>query len=264
MEYIQFIILGVIQGVAEFLPISSSAHLILAPELLGWVDQGLAIDLAAHIGTLSAVVYYFRRDLQQMLGGWFSSGFSLENRQSRYVWYVIVATIPAVIAGFLLKDLVEGTLRDPLVIASTTIVYGLLLGWADYSGKQTRNESSLQWKDALLIGTAQVLALVPGTSRSGITMTTGLLLGLDRESAARFSFLMSIPVTLLAGSYGAMKLILSPEAVDWIAVMTVVIASACTAILTIHYFMKFLQRFGMMPYVIYRILLGMVLFYLYI
>lgn len=264
MDYIHFIVLGLIQGVTEFLPISSSAHLILAPELMGWIDQGLAIDLAAHVGTLSAVVYYFRRDLQKMLAGWFNSGFSLEHPQSRFVWYVIVATIPALVVGFLVRDLAEGMLRNPLVIASTTIVYGLLLGWADYSGKQTRNETALQWKDALLIGFAQVLALVPGTSRSGITMTTGLFLGLDRESAARFSFLLSIPVTLLAGSYGTMKLILSPEAVDWIAVLTVVIASACTAFLTIHYFLKFLQRFGMMPYVIYRVLLGVMLFYLYI
>ena len=263
MEYLHFIVLGMIQGVTEFLPISSSAHLILAPELFGWIDQGLSIDLAAHIGTLSAVIYYFRRDLQKVMMSWFSSGFSFENQQSRFVWYVLIATIPAAVAGFLARDLVEGMLRNPLVIAGTTIVYGLLLGWADYFGKQIRSENSLSLKDVLLIGTAQILALIPGTSRSGITMTTGLMLGLSREAASRFSFLLSIPVTMLAGGYGALKLVLSPESVDWLAVIIVVLASASTAFLTIHYFMKFLQRFGLMPYVIYRMLLGATLLYLY-
>jgi len=264
LDHLHFILLGLIQGITEFLPISSSAHLILAPELMGWIDQGLAIDLAAHVGTVSAVIFYFRHDLQKMLTGWIGSGFSLQDRQSCMVWYVLVATLPAALAGFLTKDLAEGMLRNPLIIACTTIVYGILLGLADYIGKQTRTESALRWKDVLLIGSAQILALVPGTSRSGITMTTGLLLGLDRRSASRFSFLLSIPVTLLAGGYGALKLILSPEAVDWTAVFTVVVVSSATAFLTIHFFLKSLQRFGMMPYVIYRLLLGTMLFYLYL
>lgn len=263
MDHIQFIVLGLIQGLAEFLPISSSAHLILVPELFGWNDQGLAIDLAAHVGTLTAVVCYFRRDLQMMLVGWYGSGFSFKNRQSRYVWYVIVATIPAAIGGLLLGGLVEGTLRSPLVIAVTTIFYGILLGWADYSGKRNRDQSTLRWTDVWIISFAQVLALVPGTSRSGITMTAGLLLGLDRVAASRFSFMLSIPVTMLGGGYGALKLILSPQPVDWLAVFIVVAVSACTAFLTIHYFLKFLQRFGMMPYVVYRLVLGIALIVLF-
>lgn len=264
MDFIQFIILGLIQGVTEFLPISSAAHLILVPKLLGWADQGLAIDLAAHVGTLVAVVYYFRRDLQKMLATWYQSGFSLKDPQSCYVWYVLVATIPVAIAGFLARDLVGEHLRNPLVIAGTTIFFGLLLGWADYSGRRSRTESTLQWKDVLLIGLAQALALVPGTSRSGITMTAGLLLGLNREAASRFSFMLSIPVTLLAGGYGVIKLIQSSETVDWTAVLIVTLVSASTAFLTIHYFLKFLQRFGMMPYVIYRMLLGAILLYLFV
>lgn len=264
MDYLQFIVLGLLQGVTEFLPISSSAHLILAPELFGWVDQGLAIDLAAHVGTLSAVVYYFRRDLQKILAGWTDSHFSFTDPQSRFVWYIIIATIPVAIAGFLASDIVEGLLRNPLVIAGTTIVYGLLLGWADYAGKRNRTEVSLQWKDVMLIGASQILALIPGTSRSGITMTTGLLLGLDREAASRFSFMLSIPVTMLAGGYGALKLVLSSESVDWIAVFIVTFVSAATAFVTIHYFLKFLQRFGMMPYVVYRMVLGAVLIYLFV
>ncbi len=264
MEYFHFVVLGLLQGVTEFLPISSSAHLILAPELMGWIDQGLAIDLAAHVGTLSAVVYYFRRDLQKILAGWTSANFSFTDPQSRFVWYIIVATIPVAIAGLLSGDIVEQLLRNPLVIAATTIFYGLLLGWADYTGKRNRTEATLQWKDVMLIGASQILALIPGTSRSGITMTTGLLLGLDREAASRFSFMLSIPVTMLAGGYGALKLVLSPEAVDWVAVFIVTFVSAATAFITIHYFLKFLQRFGMMPYVVYRMVLGAVLIYLFI
>lgn len=263
MDHIQFIILGLIQGVTEFLPISSSAHLILVPELFGWADQGLPIDLAAHVGTLSAVVYYFRKDLRKMLAGWLGSGLSLQDSGSRYVWYVIAATLPVALGGLLASDLVEGALRSPFVIAMTTIIFGLLLGWADRTGRRDRGESALQWRDVVLIGLAQVLALVPGTSRSGITMTAGLLLGLDRVAASRFSFMLSIPVTMLAGGYGALKLALSPQPVDWLAVFIVVTVSAGTAFLTIHYFMKFLQRFGMMPYVIYRLILGVVLLSLF-
>lgn len=263
MDYLQYIVLGLIQGLTEFLPISSAAHLILVPEIAGWADQGLAIDLAAHIGTLLAVVSYFRRDLHSMLAGWTGSRFSFADRQSRYVWFVLVGTLPVAIAGLLMNDLVEHELRSPTVIATTTILFGLLLGWADYSGRRERNEDSLQWRDVMLIGIAQVLALVPGTSRSGITMTAGLLLGLDRVAASRFSFMLSIPVTLLAGGYGALKLVLSAESVDWLAVFIVTAVSAATAFLTIHYFLKFLQRFGMMPYVVYRMLLGVFLLWLF-
>lgn len=263
MDHIQFIVLGLIQGVAEFLPISSSAHLILVPEFFGWEDQGLAIDLAAHVGTLTAVVSYFRRELRAMLTGWVGSRFSFNNRQSLYVWYIAFATLPAAVGGLLLGGLVENTLRSPLVIAVTTVFYGILLGWADHYGRRNRHEEDIRWRDVIIIGLAQVLALVPGTSRSGITMTAGLLLGLDRLAASRFSFMLSIPVTLLAGSYGGLKLVLSPQPVDWSAVAIVIGVSAATAFLTIHYFLKFLQRFGMMPYVIYRLILGVVLVVLY-
>lgn len=264
LDYIHFIVLGLIQGLTEFLPISSAAHLILVPRVLGWEDQGLAIDLAAHVGTLSAVIFYFRRELKQMSAGWLSSGFSFDDRQSRYVWYLIVATLPVAITGLLASDFVELHLRDPLVIAATTILFGLLLWWADASGKRSRDEAVLEWKDVLIIGAAQVLALVPGTSRSGITMTAGLLLGLDRESASRFSFMLSIPTTFLAGSYGAYQLVSSATEVDWMAVVLVTVVSAVTAALTIHYFLKFLKRTGMLPYAIYRLILGGVLIYLFV
>ena len=264
MEYLHYILLGFIQGLTEFLPVSSSAHLILVPLLTGVADQGLAIDVAAHVGTLSAVVWYFRHDLKRMINSWYSSGYSFADSESRYIWFLIVATIPAALAGLLGAGFVENNLRSPFVIAGTTILFGLLLFWADFAGKQTRNTASLRWRDILIIGLLQALALIPGVSRSGITMTAGLILGLDRESASRFSFLLSIPVITLAGSYLGYKLVLSPVAIDWLAVLIVTVVSAVMAILTIHYFLRFIAKTGMSPYVIYRLLLGVVLIYIFI
>lgn len=263
MDYINFIILGLIQGLTEFLPISSAAHLILVPRILGWPDQGLAIDLAAHIGTLSAVIFYFRDDLRRIFTSWFSTGFSFEDRQSRFVWYLAFATVPVAIAGFFISGVVETHLRSPFVIAATAIIFGTLLWLADAFGRSNRTMDSLTWKDVMLIGMAQVLALVPGTSRSGITMTAGMLLGMDREAASRFSFLLSIPAISLAGAYGVYKLLSSPADVDWLAVLIVTLVSAVTAVLTIHYFLKFLKKMGMLPYAIYRVLLGLFLIYLF-
>ena len=198
-----------------------------------------------------------------MISDWYSSRFSLVNHQSRYVWYLLIATIPVAVIGLFTSGIVENYLRSPLVIAVSTILFGLLLWWSDYSGKQTRTESGLSWKDVIIIGVFQVLALIPGTSRSGITITAGLLLGLERESAARFAFLLSVPTIFLAGGYEGWKLLTSTTSVDWYAVLVVTVISFITAVLTIHYFMKFLNRTGMLPYVIYRLLLGSTLLYLF-
>ena len=263
-DYLRYIILGLIQGLTEFLPVSSSSHLILIPQLIGWQDQGLAMDVAAHVGTLCAVIYYFRNELQQMLGSWLNSRFSFEDKQSRYLWYLIIATFPIAIVGLVTSNIVELYLRDPLVIAGATILFALLLWGTDFYGKQNRHEDGLVWKDILVIGLFQVLALIPGTSRSGITITAGLLLGLDRESAARFAFLLSIPTIILAGSHVGIKLIAIPADVDWFAVMLVTLTSFFTAALTIHFFIKFLKYTGMLPYVIYRLILGVFLLYLFI
>jgi len=191
METAHIIWLALVQGLTEFLPVSSSAHLILVPSLLGWPDQGLAFDVAVHLGTLIAVVTYFRRDILNLFIAWLGSitgkGMSPE---ARLAWGVIVGTIPAGIVGLLFKDLIEIYLRSPLVIAATTIIFGLLLWFADKRAKLQRDELSLGWQDFLVIGGAQAMALVPGTSRSGITITAGLLLGLPREAAARYSFLL--------------------------------------------------------------------------
>ena len=265
MDLLQILTLALVQGLTEFLPVSSSAHLILVPVVLGWPDQGLAFDVAVHLGTLSAVVYYFRRAIATMVVDWLAS---LRQRrtvgESRLAWAVIVATLPAVVFGFVFKDAVETTLRGPLVIAITTIVFGLLLGWADLKGVRQRSEHQLGLRDMLVIGFAQALALIPGTSRSGITITAGLLLGLKRQAAARFSFLLSIPTILGAGLLKTKDLLEQTQAVDWQAIILGTTLSALSAYACIYWFLKLLDRMGMMPFVAYRLVLGGVLLWLFL
>ncbi len=258
MELGQILVLALVQGVTEFLPISSSAHLILSPYLFGFADQGLAFDVAVHLGSLLAVVTYFRRDLLLILRDW---GRSLPprapaTRHSRMGWLVILGTVPVVIGGALMKGLVETDLRAPLVIAFTTAVFGLLLWWADLRAPRRRDETTLTLRDALLIGASQILALVPGTSRSGITMTTGLLLGLTRAAAARFSFLLAIPTILMSAGLVTKDLVESAAPVDWYALAQGVLFSALAAYACIHYFLRFIERIGMWPFVLYRLVLS--------
>lgn len=253
----QIIILALIQGLTEFLPISSSAHLILAPMINGWADQGIAFDVAVHVGTLTAVVFYFRKDLNAMTRDWFASVYTrTQIGESRLAWAVLIATIPVGLCGLLFHDVIATQLRSPLVIAGTTIGFGLLLGWADWRGRRTRNEQTLSTGNVLFIGLAQALSLIPGTSRSGITMTAGLMLGLTREAAARFSFLLSIPVILLSGGLETVKLVQAEVVADWSALMMGTLISALAAYLCIHLFLKFISSMGMWPFVAYRLLLG--------
>lgn len=264
MSNLETIFLALIQGLTEFLPISSSAHLIIPSEVLGWKDQGLAFDVAVHVGTLFAVLIYFRDDLQRMLKAWFSSLTGTHSTDSRLAWFVLLGTIPAAAIGFLAKDFIEVNLRSAAVIAATTIGFGLLLGWADKKAEQTRVVEHITIKDAVFIGFAQVLAIIPGTSRSGITMTAGLMLGLDRESAARFSFLLSIPIIALAGGYHSLKLVVSDTSVAWGTIGLGTAVAFVSAYACIHYFLLFVERVGMMPFVIYRLLLGVgLLFFIF-
>jgi len=265
MEWLQAVWLALIQGLTEFLPISSSAHLVLLPHIAGWADQGLVFDVAVHLGTLTAVSLYFRQALYAMATDW---GRSVRLRrqvgESRLAWAVLLGTIPVGVAGLLFKGVVENELRSPIVIAWATIVFGLLLWWADVRGRRQRDEHTLGWRGVLLIGAAQALALIPGTSRSGITITAGLLLGLTRPAAARFSFLLSIPVILLAGGLELLDLLQRPEAVAWRMLLIGTLLSALSAYLCIHLFLRLLERSGMLPFVIYRLGLGGVLLYLYL
>jgi undecaprenyl-diphosphatase len=266
LEFIHLIILGLIQGLTEFLPISSSAHLILLPRLAGWQDQGLAYDVAAHFGSLIAVVIYFRHDIGRILFAGMQSvtDRSVSTTDSRFFWNLVVASVPVLLSGFLLHDFIVIYLRDPLIIAGTSVLFGLLLWVADVKGRRQRDINSMSVRDAIMIGLAQAIALIPGTSRSGITITVGLMLGLDRASAARFSFLMAIPVILAATIYEDYKMLILLPDIDIVSFIIVVLVSAVSALLAIHYFFRFLEKAGMLPYVIYRILLGIVLIYLFI
>ena len=261
MELLQIFILAVVQGLTEFLPISSSAHLILAPNLLGYADQGLIFDVAVHVGSLAAVVGYFRREVITIGGDFLRSLTNPKSasQDARLGWMIILATIPVGLFGLLMKSLVEGDLRAPLVIAITTIGFGVLLLVADRLGKRERDEYSIRWIDALIIGLFQAVAIIPGTSRSGITMTAGLFLGLTRRAASRFSFLLSIPTILMSGGLVTLDLIRSETGVDWTSLSIGALLSFITAYLCIHLFLRFIEHIGMGPFVVYRFILGAVI-----
>ncbi len=257
MDLVQIIILAIVQGLTEFLPISSSAHLILVPLVLKWPDQGLVFDVAVHVGSLLAVLIYFRHTVRALFRAWLGSltGGKVSS-DSRLAWWVIFGTIPAVICGYLFKATIETELRSPWVIAITTIAFGLLLWMADKAGSRKRNETQLGLFDVLIIGCFQAIALIPGTSRSGITMTAGLFLGMTRRSAARFSFLLSMPLIFASGVLQTRDLVQSSLAIDWFALFLAVVISAVSAGLCIHLFLKLIERMGMLPFVIYRLMLG--------
>ncbi len=264
MDILQIIVLALVQGLTEFLPISSSAHLILVPYLTDWPDQGLAFDVAVHVGTLTAVVIYFRKEISKMFFAWLASLKGRHSEDSRLAWGVLIGTIPVGLAGLLFKDVISEHLRTPLVIAVTTLIFGFLLWYADWSGKRQRDEHSLSWKDIIIIGCAQAIALIPGTSRSGITITAGLMLGLTASAAARFSFLLSIPVIVLAGGMETLDYLKVASIDDMNDLIIGALISAVSAYLCIHYFLMLLERIGMTPFVIYRMLLGVVLLSLYL
>lgn len=259
MDTVQVVFLAIIQGLTEFLPISSSAHLILPSALLGWEDQGLAFDVAVHVGSLLAVSMYFRKDIRLLIVCWCQSlAGGQQTPESRLGWQIILATIPAGLAGLFLGDLIEFHLRSIAVIASTTIVFGILLGLSDKFSHRVKNLHQFTWRSALIVGCAQALALIPGTSRSGITITAALALGFDRAAAARFSFLLAIPIIVLSGSYKGIQLV-QLETVPWIEIFLGTLLSAVTAYLCIHLFLTWINRIGMLPFVVYRLILGAVL-----
>lgn len=261
MDVFQLAALAIIQGLTEFLPISSSAHLILPSQLLGWSDQGLAFDVAVHIGSLGAVLFAFRHEVWRILHAWFTQfGERGQTAESRLGWAIIIATIPAVIFGLLIEDWVESAGRSVLVIATTTIIFGVLLGIADKRGSRIQPIEKMTLRTALLIGLAQAIALIPGTSRSGITMTAALMLGFTRQAAARFSFLLSIPLILAAGSLKGIELVRSGTVTQWHEILLGVAFSFVAAWLCIKLFLAALDKIGMMPFVVYRLVLGVALF----
>ena len=260
MEWLQLLLLAIIQGLTEFLPVSSSAHLILPAQLLGWQDQGLAFDVAVHIGTLLAVMWYYRQPLFAMTAGTLRGVRDRHlNEDLRLVLLLAWATVPAVICGFLFRDLIAEQSRSVLVIGSTTLLFGALLWLADARGARRLPLAAVGLGIATLVGLAQALALIPGTSRSGITITAALLLGLKREDAANFSFLLSIPVILGAVVLMLGDVRLEEQIYSLGQLLVACLVAAVVAYLTITFFINLLNRLGMLPFVIYRLLLGAVL-----
>ena len=261
MDVYQALFLGLLQGLTEFLPISSSAHLILTPAFFGWEDQGVGFDLSVHVGTLLAVVLYFRRDV---FGVARDGLISIHQRtivgQGALAWYLVIGTIPAGLAGLALLDMIDNELRGASVIFFTTLVFGILLGIADWLPKRQRTMDTLNWKDAVVVGIAQAMALVPGTSRSGVTITAGLFLGMTRETASRFSFLLAIPIIVLASAVKLLDVASSDVIVDWSGFLIGGVTSFLMAITAIHFFLKWLNKVGMWPYVLYRIVLAGVIY----
>ena len=267
MDWLQAVLLAILQGLTEFLPISSSAHLILPSQLLGWAEQGLAFDVAVHVGSLVAVLIYFRKEVTEMIVAWFSWVFKGEkSANGRLAWAVIWGTFPVGIVGVLFWyfDIVETYLRAAEVIAVTTIVFALVLWWADNKAKESRDEHSLAIGDILFIGCAQAIALIPGTSRSGITMTAALMLGLKRSAAARFSFLLSIPAIVLSGGVESYKLATSELPVDWNMIILGTLVSGVAALACIHVFLILLDKIGFKPFIFYRLALGAILVFMMI
>lgn len=257
MDITQAACLAFVQGFTEFLPISSSGHLVLMPKLFGWSDQGLAFDVAVHIGSLIAVVIYFRKDVISIVADTLGQLFGRQaTAQSRLGWSVLFATIPVGLAGLLLNDWIELNLRSAITVAVASILFGLVLWRVDNQADGDRIVAQINWRDILLIGCAQAVALIPGVSRSGMTILAGRLAGFGRPDAARFSFLMSIPVIILAGGLKFIELWQSTLAIDWPMLAFALVLSGVIAFACIHWFLGFIKRYSMAPFAFYLIALG--------
>ena len=263
MTWLQIIVLAIVQGLTEFLPISSSGHLVLTPNVFGWTDQGLAFDVAVHFGSLAAVALYFRQDLVGLIRGGVEllKHRAVSSIESRLALGIGLGTIPAAVAGLAFADWIEANLRSPVVVVVTLSFYGVLMAAADRFARHERVIVDVRVRDALLIGLAQALALVPGTSRSGVTITAGRLLGLQRQDAARFSFLLSAPVILLATGYELLSMFLSEATIDWLVLGVAAAVSAIVAYACIDLMMRFVGRIGLLPFAVYRLLLAGVIVY---
>jgi len=255
------LLLAIVQGITEFLPISSSAHLILVPHFLGWPDQGLGFDLAMHLGTLVAVIGYFRRDVASLAAAWTQSlTRGRRDGEAAMAWGLVLATIPAVLFGLGIGLMGEDMLRAPGIIATTSIVFGLLLGLADRRTRRDRVPTDLGWREYLGIGLLQAVALIPGASRSGMTILGGRALGLSRPAAARVSFFLAIPITVAAIAFETLLLADAVEPTPWGQMAMAATLACLSAVVAIHYFLRMLQSMSMMVFVVYRVLLGIFLF----
>lgn len=273
-ELLASAVLGIIQGLTEFLPVSSSAHLILFPWLLGWDPEGLTFDVAVHFGTSLAVLSFFWKDWLE-LGRAFLAGLRqgdfVQDAQRRLGWYLIIATVPAALVGFYLQDYIEEQLRSPIVTVVTLIVFGGVLYYSEHKGSQSRSLEDATLADGIWIGLVQALALVPGVSRSGITISMALFRDIDRTSAARFSFLLSTPIVVGASLLKGIELLSATSAersvasgsVSVLVLLTGITFSAITGFLCIRYFLRYLRSGSFTPFVLYRIGLALTVWTIY-
>jgi len=257
---LQAIVLGLIQGLTEFLPISSSGHLLLIQRFSTWPDLGLAFDAFLHLGTVLALIVYFRKDIMRLLRALFDK----DDKQGRKLWLlIIIGIIPAGLAGWWGRDYVSNDLRLSGLVIFNLIFWGLIMGMADrYINKvkeRISEETNMKWRQALIIGLAQALALLPGTSRSGITITAGLFQGIDRRTSARFSFLMGIPLIAAAGILNLIKLLNSPETVNYLQLSLGFIFSFISGLIAIRWLINILSKYSLKWFVVYRVVLGLIL-----
>ena len=274
IDWLQIIILSFLQGLTEFLPISSSAHLVIPSQIGIWSDQGLTFDVAVHFGSLFAVIIYFRREVRDLIHQFFAlvgkilafkSDFRNElgrTEDTINLVHLVVATIPILLAGFILKDIAENQLRSLPIIATSTILFGLILWLADSKRTIQKNQTRMNMSRAFLIGIAQIAAIIPGASRSGVTISAALFLGMDRERASKFSLMLGIPTIC-----GAMALLTSQLPIADLSSISIsfigaALISFSVAYTSIHYFLKYISKWGFFPFVIYRLCLGTFLFYL--
>lgn len=264
MSFLQIIILSLIQGLTEFLPVSSSAHLILVPHVFGWADQGLMMDIAVHVGTLGAVVLYFWRDILGLLKGFYQVCLGEKTYEAQFVLGLICATIPAVILGVILSKIGMHNFRSMIVLGVNSIVFGILLYWVDKIRGQERSLKDLTLGSALLIGCAQALALIPGTSRSGVCITMGRYLKINRVDAARYAFLLSIPAIVAAAVYQTYSGIKEGSFFLSYDLALGILFSFAAGILGIHCILQLLKKTGFAFFMIYRVLLGGVLLFFWL
>lgn len=258
MGIFQAIVLGLVQGLSEFLPISSSAHLRIVPALFGWADPGAAFSAIIQLGTLAAVLVYFYHDIIKILSAWFTSlKTKIQSPESKLAWAIIYGTIPIGIIGLGLQKKIEGPFRSLYLIGASLIIFSLILAWAEKIAEQKRELKDLASNDGWWAGLAQSLAIIPGASRSGTTITGNLLLGFNRETAARFSFLLSIPSVLLSGLYELFKVRHELGSTGGTAnVIIATIISFVFGYFSIAYFLKYLKTNSTKPFIIYRLILG--------
>ncbi len=261
MSLWQVIVLALLQGVTEFLPISSSAHLILAPAWLGWEDQGIAFDIAVHFGSLIAVIVFSRREIAAILGEWRAWLFDrvAPGPSARLGYMIVLASLPVCVLGLLLHDTVEASFRDPRLIAIAGAAFAILMVLADRRGQQMTRIREVGWKQALWIGCGQALALIPGASRSGVTMTAARVLGMARPAAARLSFLLAIPVILGAAALETLNLAGAPVQAEWGALALGMVLAGASAFVCMGALLRLVARWGLWPFAVYRLALSVVI-----